>query len=188
MTPHVGHPAFPLDVASIASHARKCSRPPSTERLRVHPGGEIHPAVAGWLASEELDLIAHGPREARWVLVEVPFSGIDSPRVDSVRSIRRRGFEVVVAHPSVRRACSPGVSTRCEPSSRRGAQRAAASGARGRSPPATTAPLRSLRPSRGRALARRRWPPYVATQRVTRRLKRGAPSARRAPSEKCGRR
>jgi protein-tyrosine phosphatase len=80
VTPHVGHPDYPLDVATIAERTRALQAAIEAEgiELLLHPGGEIHPLGATALAPGDLDLIAHGPRGARWVLFEVPFTGIDA--------------------------------------------------------------------------------------------------------------
>lgn len=101
VTPHVGHPSFPLDVATIPGHTR--SLQVALDRagiaLRLHPGGEIHPSAAASLTAAELEVVAQGPRGARWVLLEVPFAGIDSAFLDGCRAIRSHGFGLVIAHP-----------------------------------------------------------------------------------------
>jgi protein-tyrosine phosphatase len=53
--------------------------------LCLHPGGEIHPEGATTFSSVELEVIAHGPPSARWVLLEVPFAGIDAPFLAACR-------------------------------------------------------------------------------------------------------
>ena len=79
VTPHVGHPHFPLDVTTIAERTRalQAAIDAAGLELLLHPGGEIHPDGALSLSATDLELIAHGPRGARWVLFEVPFAGID---------------------------------------------------------------------------------------------------------------
>jgi protein-tyrosine phosphatase len=101
VTPHVGHPDFDLDVATIASRTRalQAAIDAAGIELRLHPGGEIHPDGATRLSRGELDLIAHGPRGARWVLLEVPFGGIDAAFVDACRHVRGHGFGLLIAHP-----------------------------------------------------------------------------------------
>ena len=101
VTPHVGHAAFPLDVATIAERTRELQAAIDAHRigLRLHPGGEIHPTVAGSLTHADLDALALGPVGARWVLLEAPFAGIDDAFLDGCRHIRHRGFGVVIAHP-----------------------------------------------------------------------------------------
>src|SRR2546423_12574367 len=101
VTPHVGHPSFPVDVATIA--ARTAALQTALDRagvdLRLHPGGEIHPNVAASLTAGELRAISAGPPGGRWVLSEVPFDGIDEAFLAGCRAIRRQGFGLVIAHP-----------------------------------------------------------------------------------------
>jgi protein-tyrosine phosphatase len=101
VTPHVGHPDLPVDVHTIADRTRALQRAIDAAGidLRLHPGGEIFPDGAPALGRAELDLIAHGPPGARWVLLEVPFGGIDDTFLDAVRHVRERGFAVLIAHP-----------------------------------------------------------------------------------------
>ena len=101
VTPHVGHPEFPLDVATIPERTRALQAVIDAAGLplRLHAGGEIHPGRATDLTQAELELIAHGPPGARWVLLEVPFAGIDLPFLAACRELRARGFGLVIAHP-----------------------------------------------------------------------------------------
>ena len=101
VTPHVGHPEFPLDVATIAERTRRLQAAVDAAGLdlRLHPGGEIHPEGATSLSPAELELVAHGPPGARWVLFEVPFAGIGPAWLDACRHIRESGFSLLVAHP-----------------------------------------------------------------------------------------
>jgi protein-tyrosine phosphatase len=101
VTPHVGHPDFPLDVATIPARTRalQAALDDAGIPLRLHPGGEIHPDGAAALGHEELEVIAHGPAGARWVLLEVPFAGIGRAFADTCRHVREQGFGLVVAHP-----------------------------------------------------------------------------------------
>jgi protein-tyrosine phosphatase len=100
-TPHVGHPWFPLEVATIPERTRafQAALDAAGIDLHLHPGGEIHPDGATALGAAELDVIAHGPRGARWVLLEVPFAGIDPAFLAACRHVRDRGFGLVIAHP-----------------------------------------------------------------------------------------
>jgi protein-tyrosine phosphatase len=101
VTPHVGHPDFPLDVHSIPERTRalEAAIEAAGIELRLHPGGEIHPDGATALTRDELDVIAHGPRGARWVLLEVPFAGVDAAFLEACRHVRRQGFALLIAHP-----------------------------------------------------------------------------------------
>jgi len=102
VTPHVAHPWFPdVDPATIAERTRTLQAALDRERLdlRLHPGGELHPAAAGELGADVLELVAHGPVGARWVLLEVPFAGVDAAFAETATRIRAKGFGVVIAHP-----------------------------------------------------------------------------------------
>ena len=69
VTPHVGVPWFPLDVATLPERTRalQAELDAAGIELRLHPGGEIYAAGATALSAAELDVIAHGPPGARWV-------------------------------------------------------------------------------------------------------------------------
>jgi protein-tyrosine phosphatase len=101
VTPHVGHPWFPLDVATIPERTRalQAELDAAGIHLRLHPGGEIYPHEATGLGADELDVIAHGPAGARWVLLEVPFAGIDARFLDVCRHVRDQGFGLLIGHP-----------------------------------------------------------------------------------------
>src|SRR5206468_1900720 len=79
VTPHVGHPTYPLDVATIPAHtaALQAALDGAGIALCLHAGGEIHPDAAASLGAAELRVLAQGPPGARWVLAEVPFAGVD---------------------------------------------------------------------------------------------------------------
>ncbi|MDQ3851032.1 MAG: hypothetical protein M3296_10520, partial [Actinomycetota bacterium] len=101
VTPHVGHPDFDLDVATIPR--RTADLQAALDRagiaLRLHPGGEIHPHAAASLGPAELRVLAQGPSTGRWALIEVPFAGIDAAFLAGCRAIRRHGVGLVIAHP-----------------------------------------------------------------------------------------
>src|SRR4051794_22407254 len=101
VTPHVGHPTYPVDVSMIAVWTAVLQRTLDAGgvALRLHAGGEIHPDVAASLGVTELRAIAAGPPGGRWVLAEAPFTGIDDSFLAGCRAIRRHGFGLVIAHP-----------------------------------------------------------------------------------------
>jgi protein-tyrosine phosphatase len=101
VTPHVGHPDFPVAVATIPERTRtlQAAIDAAGIALRLHPGGEIFPDCATDLSPDELAVIAQGPAGARWVLLEVPFDGIDAKFFAAWRHVRRHGFGVLIAHP-----------------------------------------------------------------------------------------
>ena len=101
VTPHIGHPWFPLEVATIPERTRalQAALDAAGIDLRLHPGGEIYPGGATALGADELEVIAHGPPGARWVLLEVPFAGIDEAYLAACAHIRERGFGLLIGHP-----------------------------------------------------------------------------------------
>jgi protein-tyrosine phosphatase len=101
VTPHVAHARFPLAVAEIPDRVAALRQRLAEEdiRLDLRPGGEIHPSGAADLGAAELDVIAHGPPGARWVLLEVPFGGISRLFLDACRHVRGHGFGLLIAHP-----------------------------------------------------------------------------------------
>jgi protein-tyrosine phosphatase len=101
VTPHVGHPDYPLDPATIGDRTRalQAAIDAAGIDLHLHPGGELFPGGATALGRTALDAIAHGPRGARWVLLEVPFDGVDASFLAAWRHVRSHGFGVLVAHP-----------------------------------------------------------------------------------------
>jgi protein-tyrosine phosphatase len=101
VTPHVGSPFFPTVLAEIPERTAALQRTLRREgvALTLHPGGEIHPSAAGTLEADELEVIAHGPQGARWVLAEVPFAGVDAAFADGLAHLHRQGFGIVIAHP-----------------------------------------------------------------------------------------
>jgi protein-tyrosine phosphatase len=110
VTPHVGHPWFPVDVATIAERTAALQSALDAGRipLRLHAGGEVHARHAPAVTPAELDVISHGPRGSRWVLVEVPFEGIDNAFVGACRRLRALGYGVLVAHPERAAGCLAG--------------------------------------------------------------------------------
>ena len=101
VTPHIGHPWFPLEIATIPerTQALQAALDAAGLDLRLHPGGEISPPAATSLGADDLDVIAHGPAGARWVLLEVPFAGIDEAYLAACAHIRDQGFGLLIGHP-----------------------------------------------------------------------------------------
>jgi protein-tyrosine phosphatase len=96
-TPHVEQ----VDVRELPDRVHEVRSALAVEGidLRVEVGGELKPESVGELDDEELEIIAHGPPGARWVLYEVPFKGVDDAFVEGAEELRRRGFAVLLAHP-----------------------------------------------------------------------------------------
>lgn len=102
VTPHVGAPYFPAVVPEeIAARTAALQAALDEEAipLRLLPGGELHADGTDALDDRRLHRIAQGPERRRWLLVEVPFGGLDEAFCDRVRELGLRGFGVVLAHP-----------------------------------------------------------------------------------------
>lgn len=96
-TPHVEQ----VDVAELPDRVGEVRTALAREEiaLRVEVGGELKPESLGLLSDADLETIAHGPPGARWLLFEVPFSGVDEAFLAGVVELRERGFGVLCAHP-----------------------------------------------------------------------------------------
>jgi protein-tyrosine phosphatase len=68
-------------------------------KLDVLCGGELGYEMIGRLRQDDLDIVAHGPPGARWLLIEAPFGGIGADFHAATDELRGRGFGVLVAHP-----------------------------------------------------------------------------------------
>jgi len=101
VTPHIGAPYFDVSVHEVAERTRalQAGLDRAGIALRVRAGGELHPQGAASLTPAELELVAQGPPGRRWVLAEVPFSGVDADFVETIRSIGDQGFGAVIGHP-----------------------------------------------------------------------------------------
>lgn len=67
--------------------------------LEVHCGAELGHDMVGRLSQSELDTIAQGPPDARWLLVETPFEGLGGGFLAALDELHDRGFGIVLAHP-----------------------------------------------------------------------------------------
>jgi protein-tyrosine phosphatase len=96
-TPHVEL----VDVAELPDRVRALRAALAAEgiELDVRCGGELKPFSLPDLSDDHLDVIAHGPPGARWLLYEVPFHGADEEFVAGARELRERGFGLLLAHP-----------------------------------------------------------------------------------------
>jgi len=99
-TPHV-RGDFLTDVSELPDRVREMQD--AIDRagvpLGVCRGAELGHDMVGRLDQHELDTIALGPPDARWLLVETPFAGIDDDFTAATDELRDRGFGVVLAHP-----------------------------------------------------------------------------------------
>jgi protein-tyrosine phosphatase len=96
-TPHVEL----VDVAEIPDRVRALRTALDAEgvALDVRCGGELKHFSVPDLSDADLDVIAHGPPGARWLLFEVPFEGADEEFVAGAHELRERGFGLLLAHP-----------------------------------------------------------------------------------------
>ena len=99
-TPHV-HPMFDTDVSTLPDRVEEVRARLAAERIRIEVlcGAELAHDMVGGLSQSELETIAHGPRERRWLLLEAPLGGADETYTAAAEELRGRGFGVVVGHP-----------------------------------------------------------------------------------------
>ncbi len=100
VTPHI-NTIWPLEISSIPGRVAALQELIDERSLgvRLHPGGELHPSVAGGLTNDELEVIAQGPHGSRWLLLEAPFGGIGPDFAAVCEGLRARGYGIVIAHP-----------------------------------------------------------------------------------------
>ena len=67
--------------------------------LAVRTGAELAQEDVPFLVDDELDAIAQGPADARWVLIEAPLFGDGEEFVRAAAAVRARGFETLIGHP-----------------------------------------------------------------------------------------
>lgn len=67
--------------------------------LQVFGGGEISPHDVSDLGRDELELIAQGPPEARWLLLEAPLWPEPLALSTAADELRARGYGLVIGHP-----------------------------------------------------------------------------------------
>ena len=99
-TPHI-HPEHVTDVSSLPERVREVAERLAREQIAVdvHCGGELDVGMVARLTQSDLEVIAAGPQDARWVLLEAPLSGLGQSFTAAADELRARGFGVVMAHP-----------------------------------------------------------------------------------------
>jgi len=99
-TPHV-HPSHVQDPSILPELVGEVAAALEAEAIpvQVRCGGELAHHMVSRLSDAQLDLIAHGPPEARWLLLEAALSGVDETFTEAADELRARGFGVVMAHP-----------------------------------------------------------------------------------------
>jgi protein-tyrosine phosphatase len=100
-TPHVRFDLGTTDAAEILHRVCELRALLAAFSLPVEVlcGGEVGHDVVGSLSHHELELLAQGPPEARWLLVEAPFEAIGPDFHAATAELRERGFGVLIAHP-----------------------------------------------------------------------------------------
>ena len=99
-TPHI-HPEHVTDVSSLPGRVREVAERLAREQIAIdlHCGGELDVGMVARLTQAELEVIAGGPQDARWLLLEAPLSGLGQSFTGAADELRARGFGVVMAHP-----------------------------------------------------------------------------------------
>ena len=100
VTPHVNR-HWPLEVETIPGRVAELAGVLGEHGIgvRLRAGGELEASYAQGLTDAQLELIAQGPQDSRWLLVEAPFRGIDETFAADCAALARRGFGIVLAHP-----------------------------------------------------------------------------------------
>ena len=96
-TPHVEL----VDVAELPDRVHEVRSALAREGidLEIVVGGELKPESVPTITAAELEVIAHGPAGARWLLYEVPFAGVDDAFLDGAHELVERGYGLLLAHP-----------------------------------------------------------------------------------------
>ena len=122
-TPHIKRVDFPrVEIARLASLRAEAQRAISDQGIdvRLHGGGELAHEDALALAPDDLELIAQGPDDSRWLLLECPFEGARHDFVAATERLWSLGYGVLIAHPE-RTASIPGADQRIRSLVARGA-------------------------------------------------------------------
>ena len=101
-TPHVKRWEFPrVDVHGLAALREQAQRALAEHGVgvRLHPGGELAHDDALSLEPDELALIAQGPAEAPWLLLETPFEGVRDDFTEAAERLWELGYDLLLAHP-----------------------------------------------------------------------------------------
>jgi len=96
-TPHV----CDIDVGELDERVHTVRAELARERLPVEllGGGEAAAGDVARLSQDELEAVAQGPPEARWVLLESPHDDTADAFAAAADELHARRFGVVVAHP-----------------------------------------------------------------------------------------
>ena len=99
-TPHV-RGDFVTDVGDLGERVRELAGAAIADGLAIdlRPGAELGHDMVGRLGQRELEALAQGPPDRRWLLVEAPFEALDHLFHAATDELRDRGFGVVIGHP-----------------------------------------------------------------------------------------
>jgi protein-tyrosine phosphatase len=78
--------------------------------IQVLCGGELAAEDVGQLSQPDLEQIAQGPADSRWLLLESPHDPRPDEFIAAADELRDRGFAAVIAHPERSRALDHGRS------------------------------------------------------------------------------
>lgn len=100
-TPHVKH-SFPLvyldELVERVWKLQHALRQASIN-MSLSVGGEIGHDMIQHLTPDELQLLAHGPDDGRWLLLEAPLYGMNDAMIESLQLLRASGIAALIAHP-----------------------------------------------------------------------------------------
>ncbi len=99
-TPHVNEGYTP-DVSILPARVAELGERLRRERVPIdlRCGAELAPERVSTLSDAELRVIAGGPPERRWLLLEASLHGVGEEYSEAADELRARGFAVVMAHP-----------------------------------------------------------------------------------------
>jgi len=101
-TPHIKRADFPdIRIDELADRRAETQRAIADAGLdvRLHRGGELAHPDALRLDDDDFTLIAQGPEHARWLLLEVPFAGVDDDFLAAADRLEGLGYGLLLAHP-----------------------------------------------------------------------------------------
>jgi protein-tyrosine phosphatase len=67
--------------------------------LELRPGGELSPDDVRALGQADLELLAQGPPDQPWLLLEAPLLRSETDLASAAEELRERGFGVLIGHP-----------------------------------------------------------------------------------------
>jgi protein-tyrosine phosphatase len=108
-TPHAKFVSGPEDVVARVDELRAALRAANVP-LTIRPGAELSPDDVGLLGQADLEAMAQGPANARWLLLEAPLvDGQVDLLHEAANDLADRGFGIVLGHPErCRELLAPG--------------------------------------------------------------------------------